>query len=133
MRMSASGLGCVKTPRRKRRHVALKKGTRYRYYVSQPLIKEGKGRVPGGRRLPAAEIERLVVNRIRLFLSGGAKVLEAIGAQVHEPPEQKRLIDGAAQLAATWPDLAPVRARFIIRALIVRIGVQADRVDIQIH
>jgi site-specific DNA recombinase len=112
---------------------ALKKGMRYRYYVSQPLIKEGKGRVPGGRRMPAAEIERLVINRIRLFLSDGAKVLDTIGAQVPEPPEQKRLIDRAAELAMNWPDLTTVRARFIIRALITRIDVQADRVDIQIQ
>ena len=83
--------------------------------------------------MPAGEIERLVVNRIRLFLSDGAKVLDTIGAQVREPPEQKRLIDRAAQLAMMWTDLSSLRARFILRAPIVRIDVRADRVDIQIH
>ena len=55
---------------------ARKSGRRYRYYVSKPLIVEGKNKNSGGRRIPAADIERIVVNRLRLFLSDGGQVFE---------------------------------------------------------
>jgi hypothetical protein len=68
------------------------------------------------RRRPFAGTEPLVVNRIRLFLSDGANVLGAIAPHVQDPSEQTRLLEQAVQIAATWPDLAPTRARLILRA-----------------
>ncbi len=44
---------------------AVKKGTRYRYYVSTALL-TGVGRNrSGGRRIPAGDLEGLVINRLR--------------------------------------------------------------------
>ena len=43
---------------------AIKKGKRYRYYVSRPLIAE-RAAATCGQRLPAASLEPLVVERIR--------------------------------------------------------------------
>ena len=48
---------------------AVKKGTRYRYYVSTSLI-TGAGRTrSSGRRIPAGNLEGLVIKRIRTFLA----------------------------------------------------------------
>ena len=44
---------------------ANKKGRRYRYYVSQRLVTGGKSSAPNGRRIPAGDLERLVVDRVR--------------------------------------------------------------------
>jgi len=43
---------------------ATKKGVRYRYYVSRNLVSEGRAKVPGGRRVPAADLEGLVGQRL---------------------------------------------------------------------
>jgi len=43
---------------------AVKKGTRYRYYVSRPLITQDQRAL----RIPAAEIEHLVTSRVRQWL-----------------------------------------------------------------
>src|SRR5258708_1395181 len=48
---------------------ATKKGTRYRYYVSRPLISESRADTPHGLRTPAGDIYHLVINHIRQLLS----------------------------------------------------------------
>src|SRR6185437_9165675 len=47
---------------------AVKNGTRYRYYVSRPLITKGQTERSTGLRIPAAEIEQLVTSRVRQWL-----------------------------------------------------------------
>ena len=47
---------------------ANKKGTRYRYYVSQALIKGHRQSAPSSRRVPAGDVERLVEQRLTAFL-----------------------------------------------------------------
>jgi hypothetical protein len=44
---------------------AVKKGTRYRYYVSTALITRSRSEHPKGRRIPAGDIEGLVLDRLR--------------------------------------------------------------------
>jgi site-specific DNA recombinase len=112
---------------------AVRRGKRYRYYVSAPLIIACKADAPAGRRLPAAEIEQLVVNRIRLLLGDGVSMLAAISARVSEAADQKHLLERAAELAATWPDLAPTRSRLILLAMVARVEVHAERVDIHVR
>jgi site-specific DNA recombinase len=48
---------------------AVKKGTRYRYYVSTSLITGIGSKRSGGWRIPAGNLEGLVINRIRMFLA----------------------------------------------------------------
>jgi len=47
---------------------AVKKGTRYRYYVSRPLITKDRSDGSAGLRLPAEAIEQLVAGRVRQWL-----------------------------------------------------------------
>src|ERR1700716_2834412 len=56
----------------------VKNGTRYRYYISRPLIAESRGATPEGLRVPAGEIEQLITTRIGEFLSDPARLSEAL-------------------------------------------------------
>jgi hypothetical protein len=47
---------------------AVKKGRRYHYYVSRPLITQDKRESSAALRTPAAEIEHLVTSRVRQWL-----------------------------------------------------------------
>ena len=47
---------------------AIKKGARYRYYVSASLVK-GEGKGSHGRRIPAGDLETLVIARLRDFFA----------------------------------------------------------------
>jgi site-specific DNA recombinase len=81
---------------------AVKKGTRYRYYVSHPLITQARAGSPGGLRLPAPEIEQFVAKRLCQFLSEPDSILEATEQLGFDPASQQRLIDRAAQIAGSW-------------------------------
>ena len=92
---------------------AVKNGKRYRYYVSRPLITGSKTMAPDGRRIPAAEIERLVADRVCRFLSNGAEIFAAIQDCSHEVTEQKRLVERAAELSKEWRNLPPAQTRSV--------------------
>src|SRR5690242_15295271 len=54
----------------------VKNGKRYRYYISSRLITGSRSDAPDGIRVPAAEIESGVIERVRQFLTSGAAVFE---------------------------------------------------------
>jgi site-specific DNA recombinase len=62
---------------------AVKNGRRYRYYISRSLITGARADAATGLRLPAAEIEQIVTNRIRRLLAGPAAEFELIEPQGH--------------------------------------------------
>jgi site-specific DNA recombinase len=111
---------------------AVKNGRRYRYYISRPLTTVPRETTPEGRRMPAGDVEDLVVNRLRAALSDEATVLETIGSHAVEATEQKRLLQCARTLSRGWDELTEPRLRALLRALIARIDVQPKRVDIHL-
>ena len=105
---------------------------RYRYYVSKPLITQDAGKDQRGRRIPAGDIERIVVNRLRQFLSNSGEVYDAIGTHLDGPADHNALIERAAALASTWTDIPRTRVRAILLALVLRVDVHAERIDVHI-
>jgi hypothetical protein len=59
---------------------AVRKGTRYRYYVSRPLITKDQTDRYAGLRIPAAEIEQLVASRVRRWLLDPGSIYRATSA-----------------------------------------------------
>jgi DNA invertase Pin-like site-specific DNA recombinase len=49
---------------------AVKKGVRYRYYISAPLIQGQPNKAAKLKRIPAAEIETLIISAVRKHLAG---------------------------------------------------------------
>src|SRR6266436_2128103 len=74
---------------------AIKKGTRYRYYISNPLISESRADAPDGLRIPAGDIEHLVTTRIGQFLSEPARLFEALASQVETAAPQRYMLHRA--------------------------------------
>lgn len=110
---------------------AVKKGVRYRYYVSKSLL-TGEKKATKGQRIPAAHIEALVTGRIRIWLADPIAVLNALQCCGSDAVAQKRLLDEAARLAGSWQDLGADRLRAILRAAVTRVQVHADRVDVTV-
>jgi site-specific DNA recombinase len=112
---------------------AVKKGTRYRYYVSTSLITGGVKGESNRRRIPAANLENLAIARIRSFLADRRALLDAIQNQRLDAVEQTQLIGRACQIAEELATLAPDRTRAILMALLSRVDVGSDRVEIRIR
>ncbi len=109
---------------------AVKNGKRYRYYVSRPLI-VGARADAAGLRIPAAEIEQIVTNRIRRLLSEPARLFEILEAQSGEPLLQQRLMTRAAELAGEWAGMSLLRMRVVLLALVQQVDIGPD--DLIIH
>jgi site-specific DNA recombinase len=112
---------------------AVKRAKHYRYYVSHPLITGARADAAAGLRLPAAEIEQIVVNRIRRLLSEPASLFEMLEAQVGEPVLQQSLMAQATELAKDWVQMSPLRVRVTIVALVQRVEIRPDEVIIHLR
>ena len=59
---------------------AIKKGTRYRYYVSGSLITKDRTDNAAALRIPAAEIEQLVSDRVHRWLLDPGRAADSVRA-----------------------------------------------------
>jgi len=107
---------------------ATKKTTRYRYYVSRPLIDRDQTERSAGLRIPAGEIEQAVTSRLRRWLVDPGSVYQAI--RLADPSAQRRLIARAEDIGKSWSELPATRQHAFVTALIERIDVGANRIDI---
>jgi len=112
---------------------ANKRGTRYRYYISRALVRDGGPKVPGGRRVPAGDVEGLVEDRLRQFLANEAELFAAIEAEVTDAKDRANLMARAAELSRQWPDLEPCRKRTILIMLVERIDLLRETLTIHLR
>ena len=113
---------------------ANKHGTRYRYYVSQSLIKRGRPKASGSAcRVPAADLEAIVEGRICALLQDEAAIFNAAGAGSVDIETRKTLTEQAAALARRWPSVTPADKRMFLHVLVARIDVRPEAVDIAIR
>ena len=111
---------------------AVKKGTRYRYYVSKSLITGAAEDHSQGRRIPAGNLEGLVIGRLQTFLADEGAMLSVISNAEKNGAEQKRLIARGHQISGEFPTLTPDAVRSILLMLISRIDIRAEHVEIRI-
>jgi site-specific DNA recombinase len=112
---------------------AVKKGTRYRYYVSRSLIIGAAKDCSKGRRIPAANLESLVITKLRAFLANQGAILDAIRTEHANGAGQKRLIERGREIAEELGALAPDQIRAMLMALLSRVDIRPDSVEITIR
>ena len=112
---------------------ANKKGRRYRYYVSQRLVTGGKPSAPNGRRIPAGDLERLVIGRVRDWLADEPAVFHAIEPLLVDVDQRQAVLERAAAMSERWPELAPSESKAIVRQLVHRIEVGRDLVQVEVR
>lgn len=104
----------------------LKRGKRYRYYTSQAVI-QGKANVPANTRIPAPELESLVIGQIALMLESLEKYLtEDTGL------EREEILGRAKDLASQWSgDKSSIQHGFV-RNVLKSVVVGRDAVSIRV-
>jgi site-specific DNA recombinase len=117
---------------------AVKKGVRYRYYVSRRLITDIKAnggretcRREQGQRLPAGDLERLVVERLKSFLADPDAVTDCLPRRRRSAPNVKRALHAAAKMVRVIAEEAG-KTFELLRPLIVAARVHPDRIDIEL-
>lgn len=110
---------------------SVKKGTRYRYYVSTSLVKGGSKANSTRRRIPAGNLETIVMARLRRLLSSRGELLDAIEGASIGRTGQGQLIQRGRKLAEEL-GRTPEKNRTTVTALVRRVEIGADSVKIDV-
>ena len=126
---------------------AVNHGRRYRYYIETPLVtpkvvQKDKPRRQSNRigdvfetkgwRLPAHEIEKLVVKRLAAFLRDGSALLDTLPTKRKSPGLVSSVLKRASHLAETCDDGSTADQIEIVSALVHHITVAQDKVTIEV-
>jgi DNA invertase Pin-like site-specific DNA recombinase len=111
-----------------------KAGRLYRYYTSQTALKRGKSGCPV-RQIPAAEIERIVVDQIRLLLQAPEIVVQTWRAARKQDLDvaENDVRAALAEFDELWSELFPAEQARIVELLVQRIDLNPDKLDITLR
>jgi site-specific DNA recombinase len=109
---------------------AVKAGRRYRYYISNFLIQDGKN--PSGLRLSAPEIEGAVASIIGKFLNDGKSIAALTQADKTNPSEVLRLIDQAKMLSEKLAKQSPYSLLMQLKGVIDKAVINFNELTISL-
>jgi site-specific DNA recombinase len=111
----------------------IKRGRRYRYYVSQAVIQNPGSQQSGLTRLPAHEIESRVTERLQAFLRSDAHVFDELSATAESPAVLHHLVVGAKKLAARLSSLPADDLRDLLACVLQKVIVQENDIQVMIR
>ena len=108
-----------------------KSGRLYRYYTSQTAMKRGGSDCPV-RQVPAAEIERIVVDQVRMLLQAPEIVIQTWRAARKQRADvtENDVRSALTQFEDLWNELFPAEQARIVELLVERIDLKPDTLDI---
>ena len=103
----------------------------YRYYINTDAIKLGKDSCEV-QRLPAGEIEAVVMEQVRHLLRAPEVLAHAVREVSAQRPQisEAQAIQALQDVAAVWDELFPAEQARILQTLIERITVRRDGITI---
>jgi len=111
---------------------AVKKGQRYRYYVSSALITEAGTDRARGWRLPAQEIEDAVIRVLAGALTSPARLLERFGTAGIPSDQIRKMLNRATHFTAVLNRSPAERAR-VVRDLIEKVAIEENAIRIRVR
>lgn len=111
---------------------AVKKGRRYRYYVSTALITGARSDHAKGWRIPAGDVEALILDRLREFFTSEPDVGEALSCFELEASTLRSALSKSNQLATEWAKLPPIRIREFVRSVIGTVEINDEKVIVSL-
>jgi hypothetical protein len=111
---------------------AVKKGRRYRYYVSGALTTDSGTDGAQGWRLPAQEIEDAVIRVLTDALTSPAMLLERIGTAGIPSDQTRKMLNRATRLAAAL-NRSPAQRAEVVRDLIEKVAIEENAITIRIR
>jgi site-specific DNA recombinase len=109
---------------------AIKRGKRYRYYVT-PSAHKTEESYPAVR-IPAQDLENLVADRIHTFFAAEQPLLDTFAINGLNAERQKILLETAKKHLHTWAESSPATRYAFIQSVITRVLVKDKSVEIQL-
>jgi site-specific DNA recombinase len=109
-----------------------KNGKRYRYYVCQGTSDGGKA-ASKPARLPAHDIERMVVLELRSFLQSGKDIMDEITRLDDSSLNTQQIMEGAAKQFEKLSSGSSVVVQEFISKVVRRVVVNSDQIEIEVN
>ena len=110
-----------------------KKAKRYRYYVSASLLAGDHPLAQKGMRVPAGDIEALVLDRLRAFFSSRTDIGDALTPLDLEARAFDAALRNAFTLSKRWLAMPPIEMKSLALDIVERVTIAADRIDIWLN
>jgi hypothetical protein len=111
---------------------AVKRGKRYRYYVSQKVIEDAASASVQPGRIPAREIEKVVINELKSFFASADQVVSAFADADDDLATTQTLIESVVGYAKRLEGISPSSLSEMLETIVARILVHQGSVEIQI-
>jgi site-specific DNA recombinase len=111
----------------------IKRGRRYRYYVSRHSLINSEGQCNLPTRLPVYELESRVMERLQTFLRLDAQVFDELSVVAESPAILHQLVAGAKRLAARLSSLPADDLRDLIACIVQRVIIQENNIPVMIR
>jgi hypothetical protein len=110
------------------------RGRQYRYYVSQSVLKGNKDESPL-RRIPAGDIEAVVIDQVRALLRQPEILVGAWRVARVDAPNLTEAEARAAleRLDPLWDELFPAEQARIVQSLVERVDLSLDGADVRLR
>lgn len=111
-----------------------KSGRLYRYYISQTAMKHGGSDCPV-KLVPAAEIERIVVDQVRLLLQSPEIIVQTWRAvrKHHKNVNESDIRTALLGFDELWNELFPAEQARIVELLVERVDLEPNKLDITLR
>ena len=110
---------------------AVKKGRRYRYYISKRLV-HASDQHDDGWRIPAKELEHVVCQTISEYLNDEARIHASLSTPDTSPRLFRRIVQGAAQLSEKLATNGAIELHSLLRQLVQRATLSRSDIRIEI-
>jgi site-specific DNA recombinase len=102
--------------------------TKYRYYTSKSLLKEGRSQATGGFRVPAPDLEMIVIRS----LAGHLRKKDWVAALIHSPGDVPAALQRAKGIAAEI-ERQPITNTGMIGDLVARITMDRRNIHLRVN
>jgi site-specific DNA recombinase len=119
--------GCCYTPSH-----AVKNGKRYRYYVSRRIIHGRSPIAAEPSRIPARELEQLVLAELASFFGSADRVSAILGEAGEDLETTQALIDAAQQFEKALVEDSTSGLRERLAGIVVRITIRQDSIEVHV-
>lgn len=111
---------------------ANKRGRRYRYYVSSALLKGNEDNSGSTFRMPAGEVEALVLKRLKSFLESRAELSMALEPCDLPARDIEVALKRSSEKAAQWPGMSPREQVDLVKGIVQRVTIDLEQITLTI-
>ncbi|MBT2746205.1 MULTISPECIES: recombinase family protein [unclassified Lysobacter] len=115
-------------------HTTKSNGRLYRYYQTRETMERGRLSESPLPRLPAAELEDIVLQQLRSIFKRQDLLQEVVAAAIAKDPslDEARVTVATRQIDRIWDSLFPEEQSQLVRQLIERVVVKPDAIEIRL-